>query len=390
MITDLRSLVAPNPLATLTDAMVAEQRLHLHTTRQADFARLLPWPAFNALITFDRLQGGQVRAIRNGHDMPLGMLTARAGRFENQELAPDSLHAMADMGLSLVINDIPRLVPGIAALAAMVERHLRARAGVNAYVSFRQDSAFGAHWDDHDVLVLQIHGRKRWFCYGKRDAYPMKGVPAVTKIGDGEEPVWSEMLEPGDILYIPRGEFHRAQIEDGHSLHLTIGLAFPRGDDVVRWIGRRSLENELFRRDISTLAGPEALATRQEELRAALHRAVDDLDLNRFLATADRQRESLKPLNLGLSDPLDPNVVIRPMLRRRLPLPEGTSQLRHGPATTTLTPAERVVLADLLDRDAATFAGLIKALPTMTAQDIGAAVSGLARKSLVLLSDEPD
>ncbi len=78
MITDLRSLVAPNPLATLSDAIVAEHRLHLHTTQQADFARLLPWPAFNALVTLDGLQGGQVRAIRNGHDMPIGMLTARS------------------------------------------------------------------------------------------------------------------------------------------------------------------------------------------------------------------------------------------------------------------------------------------------------------------------
>jgi hypothetical protein len=217
----------------------------------------------------------------------------------------------------------------------------------------------------------------------------MKGAPAVAKIGETEEPLWSEMLEPGDILYIPRGEFHRAQIEDGHSLHLTIGLAFPRGDDVVRWIGRRSLENELFRRDISILAGPEALATRQEDLRAALHRAVDDLDLNRFLATADRQRESLKALNLGLSDPLDPAVVIRPTLRRRLPLPEGMTQLRHGPATTTLSPTERIVLVNLLDRDASTLTGLIEALPDLPAHGISAAVSGLARKSLVLLSDEP-
>lgn len=389
MITDLRSLIAPTPLATLTDAMVAERRLHLHTTQQADFSRLLSWSAFNALITLDRLQGGQVRAIRNGHDMPIGMLTARSGRFDNQELAPDALQSLADMGLSLVINDIHQLVPGIGALAAMVERHVRARAGVNAYVSFRQDSAFSAHWDDHDVLVLQVHGRKRWFCYGKRDAYPMKGAPAATKIGDAEEPLWSEVLEPGDVLYIPRGEFHRAQIEDGHSLHLTIGLAFPRGDDVVRWIGRRCLEDALFRRDISTLAGPEALTTRQEDLRAALRRAVDTLDLDRFLAVADRQRESLKALNLGLSGPLDPDVVIRPMLRRRLPLPEGSTQLRHGPTTTTLTPAERALLAELFDRDASTLAGLIEALPDMSAQDIRNAVSGLARKSLVLLSEEP-
>jgi hypothetical protein len=54
-----------------------------------------------------------------------------------------------------------------------------------------------------------------------------------------------------------------------------------------------------------------------------------------------------------------------------------------------LTPAERAVLAILLDRDAATLAGLSEALPDLPAQEVSAAVSGLARKSLVLLSDEP-
>ncbi|WCM28709.1 cupin domain-containing protein [Sphingomonas sp. QA11] len=387
MITDLQSLIAPNPLSSLADAIAEEHRLHLHSARQADFASLLPWPAFNALITLERLQNGQVRTIRNGHDMPPAMLTTRSSSSGVQELAPDTLQSLADKGLSLVINDIERLVPGISALAAMIERHLRARASVNAYVSFRRDSAFGAHWDDHDVMVLQVHGRKRWFCYGQRDRYPIRGVTAFAKIGASEQPEWSAMLEPGDILYIPRGDIHRAQVEEGHSLHLTIGIAYPRGGDVVQWIGRRCLEEELFRRDISALPGREALATRQNDLRAALHRLVDTIDLDDFLAMADRQRESLKALNLGLSDPLHTDIEIRPMLRRRLPLAEDTTQIRHGTATTPLTPVERAVLAMLLDRDASTLGALVADLPHLSEREVREAVSSLARASIVLLSD---
>ncbi len=144
----------------------------------------------------------------------------------------------------------------------------------------------------------------------------------------------------------------------------------------------------------STLAGPEALAIRQEELREALHRAVDDLDLDRFLSTADRDvPRSLKTLNLGLSDPPPSGIMVRPMLRRRLPLPEGSTQLRHGPATPGAdTSRTRGRPADLLDRDASTLAGLIEALPALPAQDISDAVSGLARNVAGVVSpkNRPD
>ncbi len=155
--------------------------------------------------------------------MPVGMLTARSGRFDNQELALDTLQSMADMGLSPVINDIHRLVLLIGALAAMVERFMSAPAPASTPMSASRpgQGRFGAHWDDHDVLVLQVHGRKCcWFCYGKRDAYPMKGALAATKIGDAEELLWSEVLEPGDIPYIPRGEIP-PRPDRGWPLHST-------------------------------------------------------------------------------------------------------------------------------------------------------------------------
>jgi ribosomal protein L16 Arg81 hydroxylase len=37
-----------------------------------------------------------------------------------------------------------------------------ARLTANAYISFGDMSGFGVHNDDHDVLVVQIDGRKKW------------------------------------------------------------------------------------------------------------------------------------------------------------------------------------------------------------------------------------
>lgn len=83
---------------------------------------------------------------------------------------------------------------------------------------------FAPHFDDVDVFVLQLEGRKRWQVYK-----PLPGsiLPRASsrdfsphEIGS---PILEVVLEPGDLLYLPRGTIHQAQsLPDHHSLHLTV------------------------------------------------------------------------------------------------------------------------------------------------------------------------
>ena len=40
-------------------------------------------------------------------------------------------------------------------------------------------------------------------------------------------------MEPGHVLYMPRGFYHEAATMDGHSMHLTIGIYHPTWFDLV-------------------------------------------------------------------------------------------------------------------------------------------------------------
>src|SRR6266851_4273481 len=44
------------------------------------------------------------------------------------------------------------------------------------------------------------------------------------------------VLEPGDLLYIPRGCYHVAVPMNEPALHLTLGVKNPRGIDLLRWM----------------------------------------------------------------------------------------------------------------------------------------------------------
>ena len=388
MIRTMADLVHPGDPAELIAAAVEHRRLLMRTDRQTSFASLLPWSTIDKLITTEALMGGLLRPARKGIDLPLNMVMALDRKRGGWMLKRDKLQALRHQGLSLVIDRIDEQVPEIGAMNALLERHLRCPIWTNCYISFNRDSAFNVHWDDHNVLILQIHGRKRWMCYGqpyrfpvRSPAHPMPSVPGTAE--------WEVVLEPGDVLYVPRGEVHKAEVVGAESVHLTVGIAPPRGGDVLRWLAERALSDETVRRDINPLDRPEELSERNRSLKATFHRFIDEIDIATFLADQDRSRSPYRPDNIGSDFVLDPETLVRPALKRILPLPEGGRtdvEVRFGEVATRLNSVERAVLARLLEKDTVSVRHLIESFEGVAAEEITAGITSLSRKCLVFLS----
>lgn len=386
--TALRKRLAPCEPDDLAAAARETRRQLWRASGPSGFDDLLPWPTLTPLVTADALCGGTVRAMRRDRDLPLEMLTRAAGRNGERILVPEALQQACRQGLSLVVNAIDADVPAIAAMNAMLERHLRCDVLTNAYASYEQEGAFSAHYDSHDVLILQIHGRKRWWCHGQVDPFPVRtrvfSSPASLPASE-----WEGVLEPGDVLFVPRGDVHHAAAFEGEaSVHLTVTLLPPQGIDLLRWIGRRAQRGELARRSIPAGADAAELAEWTSAYRQMLHQTADELDLSEFLADADRARAPVRPLNPGFAQAPKPTTVVQPSLRRRIPIPTGTGDipLQIGPTTVKLGEPERAVLATLVERDSLSVSGLSEALAGI---DVAEAVAALARKSLVFLFDAP-
>lgn len=356
--------------ADIAEAARQERRLHRQTGRAAAFSRLLPWETLGTLITTEALRTGQVTIARQGRPLPIEMVSAGTSG-----MAPDAIQALCAQGASLVLNGVERQVPAIAAMNAMVERYLRCNTHSNAYASFNRESAFKAHFDGHDVLVLQLQGRKRWWCYGQAERYPMVGR---TFVGPEALPPaeWQGVLEPGDLLYLPRGDVHRAQVEGRNSLHLTVGMSPPTGADMMAWLGRALLNEEIGRQYVPVIGDAQERGAHEAALRAAFHRLADTMNIDSFLAEADRERTAFRPFSLGLGQAIASDTIAQPALRRRVPLQPGEGP--HG----GLPEPERAVLALLLVEDALTVRQIAEALPAF---DISAALEALARKALVFL-----
>eukprot|EP00903_Cladosiphon_okamuranus_P011309 g10664.t1 len=110
-------------------------------------------------------------------------------------------------------------------LLSALEEEFGCMVGSNVYLTPPRSQGFAPHWDDIEAFLLQVEGRKRWRVYPPADdgaTLPRFSSPNLTDEQVGE-PVLEVVLEPGDLLYFPRGWAHQAEtVGDEPSLHITV------------------------------------------------------------------------------------------------------------------------------------------------------------------------
>ncbi|MDO6705795.1 cupin domain-containing protein [Photobacterium sp. 1_MG-2023] len=102
----------------------------------------------------------------------------------------------------------------------------------------------GPHFDQYDVFIIQGSGKRRWRVGPRKDDYQeCFRHPSLRQI-TGFEPIIDEVLEPGDILYIPAGFPH-----DGYALEnamsYSMGFRSPKQQELLSSFADFIIENEL-------------------------------------------------------------------------------------------------------------------------------------------------
>ncbi|MGW8765926.1 cupin domain-containing protein [Streptomyces sp. NPDC055815] len=278
---------------------------------------LFSYGTLSDLIAAHRLEPPRLRLSADGQTLPahhyaVPVTSRRATVW--QRTYPAELHERLAEGASLVLDAVDELHDPVGDLAAALEKHLRTHVQVNAYASWTPTEGFGTHWDDHDTLIIQIAGTKRWRLFGPTRERPMYR-DVTTPEPPPEQPLADLTLHSGDVLYVPRGWWHSVTADQGEaSLHLTCGLAPHTGADLITWAADRLRASTTARTDLPLHASAEG----QADYVAALRKELDTLfDTPGLLDayTAARDAEDLGRLRPSLPHihcvPADPGLLVR-------------------------------------------------------------------------------
>ncbi|PMH44984.1 50S ribosomal protein L16 arginine hydroxylase [Vibrio sp. 10N.286.49.B3] len=107
------------------------------------------------------------------------------------------------------------------------------------------DGGVGPHIDQYDVFIIQGSGKRHWRV-GDKDIGQYKEVSrhAALRQIESFEPIIDDILEPGDILYIPPGFPH-----DGYALEpsmsYSIGFRSPKEQELISNFADYVLANDM-------------------------------------------------------------------------------------------------------------------------------------------------
>ena len=321
MLSSLDDLVSPLPLSEFLGAFRDKRRLHIKARDPRRAQSLLPWRDVEALVSLHGFH--DIEVMKNGMVIPPQLYEAESNM--------STLHDVLVQGASIIVSRIHLKMAPIQWLATAVERELGLEVGVNAYCSFSAGGAFRPHWDRHDVLVVQVHGTKVWRIWDATVDSPIgRSVDARHDITAA--PCQELQLSPGDVLYIPRGEPHAAAVSGGASAHLSLGIETLKGVDVVlNHLNAAAGRDEFLRADLPPRGATVELRDHQRELRARLHRLVDDSDLEQLLEEDAASRPPVPQVSLAPGE--SGTDVLWLALRRRIPLPERAEDEAAQPVT---------------------------------------------------------
>jgi ribosomal protein L16 Arg81 hydroxylase len=265
-----------------------------------------------------------IRLVKNGSPLPTSSYTSNlswgSAVFTNLAETAQVLDAYRH-GATLILQALHRNWKPLARFCRTLEHYFSYPVQANAYLTPESSQGFAPHYDTHDVFVLQVAGHKHWRIYDSPVLLPDRTLPYSASGAAPGELLHELVLEPGDLIYLPRGFIHEALTTRSESLHITVGVVPYTWIDLFTEAVQRCREDPRFRKAL-----PVGFVTRDElsqELRDEFesllahfpeHAALDEI----LDGLAERFVSSRAPVLDGPLLKPTPDVAVEPetLLRR--------------------------------------------------------------------------
>jgi ribosomal protein L16 Arg81 hydroxylase len=258
----------------------------------------LPWKRFNEALAITPYWNEETLKVFYKNRLALkenycDLSTASEGGKSAAD--PQKVKALLGLGASLVANHIHRVCPEVDRLCHMLQRTFAATVGANVYCSFKHVQAFNTHFDLHDVFAFQAEGEKTWRIYETRADNPVSPLPPGDEverwlIESRGKVLFEARMQPGDILYLPRGQYHDAITGDDASLHVTYWVKPATGLALFKILETAAMGDRDFRAYLAAATDKQALGA---QLTHLAHRIQEMATSSAFLVDVQNHQRAL-------------------------------------------------------------------------------------------------
>ncbi len=277
----LADLVSPLTKADFLEVLRRRELVYRPGANGDRYAPVLGWPALRCMIEagdYPNTRPDDIRVVKDSTVAPAERWTT------DGKIDVTKVDKFLAAGFSIVILHLEEHVPALADVCDEIRTRMLEGSFVGTVVTSGTGAgAFRIHYDPEDLVILQVEGTKRWQIFGPPVSNPVRRMPKQAA-PNGAEPIFDEVLEPGDLLFVPAGNWHRCESGLSTSVHLGIFFLPPTGWHAANQLTRQFLDEELFRTPLTRLEGTAGLEALEEEMKSRLIEKIRELKLNDFVA----------------------------------------------------------------------------------------------------------
>lgn len=208
---------------------------------------------FNPLLSLDEVDSVLTTLDRRYPDVTLKNasreVTADDYVIGDDRLDVAKVYQLFNEGSTITLAFLDSVLPALAVFCRNLESEFSFPLQANVYLTPPGAQGAKAHYDTHDVFVLQVCGSKKWTMYGTPLELPLAGQEFDSSVHEQGAPTLDFELEAGDMAYIPRGLVHDARSTETVSLHITAGvLRYTWTDLLLELVANASLHDPAFRK----------------------------------------------------------------------------------------------------------------------------------------------
>ena len=296
----LAALIGQTSVATFATEVWSRNHLVRRAGDGPDLTRLFTVDDADTLLSSHALRTPFLRIAKDGVVAPASSFTRSGGigATVGDQVDADQVTRLLVDGSTVVFQGLHRAWPSIQAFTTDLTLDLGHPVQANAYLTPASARGFAAHYDTHDVFVIQLSGSKHWTIHSPVidvDAGLVEWTQNRSKVESAAatEPVFDGLLEQGDVLYLPRGWIHAARAAEATSLHLTLGVHPYTERHVLDAIIADALADMRVDRSLPVgvdVADPDSLAATIEELRRSVIGALASVKAEDVAARLARRR----------------------------------------------------------------------------------------------------
>jgi len=276
--------------------------LHISAVTGSRKREVLTWAAFNGLLNQSSIwTTHNLRLMRNYVAVPADQYCQPVQTPDGLVMRPwpPKVEVFLSAGASLIANDLLYAHAPFTRIGRVLGQAFAAGIGANIYCSFQGVQAFGTHFDNHDVMVVQTEGEKVWNLYEARAENPVEPLAdddATRRwFAHSRGPLMTEVrMKPGDVLYLPRGWYHDALATDGASLHVTFAITPLHGRNLMTSLDLEAMKDPAYRAFLPPATERNGDALR-EHLADLAHRLAATINSPAFFDEVAMAQERITP-----------------------------------------------------------------------------------------------